>query len=403
MRILKALLLVAYSASLFAGPKGDGVSNDTAALQSMLNSSLTVFVPKGTYLITCDSTPDKKWASGGLAPRSNSRIVLAPGAVIKCTPNKTGHYVVFRLKDVDHVSISGGVLDGNRDAVVAPKTEWGFGIGCFGCEYLTLENVTAENFWGDGFYLGTSPDSHKPALAIHARGLVAKNNRRNGASFVDAVQFSCRECRFQDSGGTDPQAGVDIEPGGFGTVKQWECINCEFLHNAGTGIDVDGFSGTRIEDIRIDGGRAESNGLGAKMGNNYGGAGVRISNHNADKTLIGPVEVSHMKIANNRTRANGLQIIDVQEGTVKIHDNDIIDNGDETDDQVALVNTVGVECFKNRVSSTGTPARHGFFDNSGIRTHLHDNSFCHAGKDNVSTYQTKEQDHSNNTECGSKQ
>jgi len=240
------------------GAAGDGKTDDTGAIEAAFQASHSIRVPDGVYLINCDATPDKTWVSGGILPQSDSTINFAPHAVLKCKPNRTGHYVALRLKDVTNIHIVGGTLDGSRDSVSAPNTEWGFGIGCWGCQHITLESVTAINFWGDGFYFNSSSDhGHTvPASDIQAKRLVARNNRRNGASFISVLGWKCVECRFEFTAGTAPQAGVDIEPGGDGIVRDWECDNCEFTNNGAYGIAVGGFSGPLIENVKLIGGRA---------------------------------------------------------------------------------------------------------------------------------------------------
>jgi hypothetical protein len=381
------------------GAKGDGITDDTAALQLMLNSSHSVFIPDGTYLIACDAPTNRKWSSGGLIPQSGSKIVMGTHAVLKCTPNRTGYYVAIRLYNVKDVQITGGALDGNRAAVVAPKTEWGFGIGCFGCKDVTIQDVAARNFWGDGFYFGFNPETRQPSKNVRAARILAQGNRRNGASFISLIGFTCSHCQFESTAGTAPEAGVDIEPGGYGTVQDWECIDCTFYNNATYGLAVGGFSGPLIDDIRLTGGRAVHNGRSVVHGDNYGGAGIQISNHHGDRALLG-VKISGMIIADNGPKANGLQIIDALDGTVDVHDNDIYDNGDETDDQVALITTTGVRFYRNKLrNSREARARYGLAENTTRKSFVHDNKWCNAGKKNISTYASTESDYLGNSEC----
>jgi hypothetical protein len=385
------------------GAVGDGKRDDTAALQAALNHSRSIFIPEGTYLISCDAPTDKTWTSGGLLPQSNSSITIARHAVIKCAPNSSGHYVALRLKDVNHVTISGGTLDGNRDSASAPATtEWGFGIGCWGCQHVVLKDITAQNFWGDGFYIAASRDTGQTSQDIQARALRAIHNRRNGASFISVTGWKCVDCVFELTAGTAPQAGVDIEPGRAGVVRDWECNNCEFTRNAIYGIAVGGYSGPLIDDVRLIGGRAEFNGQASSHGDNYGGAGIQISNHPGEKALL-RVEVSRMVIAHNGPKANGIQISNGLDSTVSIHHNDIFGNGDETDDQVTILTSSGVSLLGNTIRSEagGAPrARYGLAENANKNSHVRGNQWCNAGaKGNLSSYASTGLEYAENAEC----
>jgi hypothetical protein len=387
------------------GAAGDGKKDDTAALQAALDHSRSIHIPDGTYLISCDAPANKTWTSGGLSPQSDSTVTFAPRAILKCQPSKTGHYVALRLKDVNHVTISGGTLDGNRTAAAATapaNTEWGFGIGCWGCQHVTLRNITAQNFWGDGFYFAASKDTGQTSQDIQAHELRAKGNRRNGASFISVTGWKCVHCRFELTAGTAPQAGVDIEPGRAGVVRDWECNDCEFTKNAVYGVAVGGYSGPLIDDVRLIGGRAEFNGQASSSGNNYGGAGIQISNHPGEKALL-RVEVSRMVIANNGPKANGIQISNGLEGSVNIHHNDIYGNGDETDDQVTILTSTGVSLLNNtiRTESGGPPrARWGLLENGDKSSRVRGNQWCNAGtKGNLSSYASTGLEYSENSEC----
>lgn len=108
------------------GAAGDGVTLDTAAIQSALDAGGIVHFPEGTYL------------TGSIYLRSNGGLDLAPGAVILASPDPahynaddfipenrvfasekvSGSHLVI-AHNVDNVIIrGGGRIDGNRPAVL---------------------------------------------------------------------------------------------------------------------------------------------------------------------------------------------------------------------------------------------------------------------------------------------
>jgi len=96
------------------GAVGDGVTDDTAAIQAALNVGGTIYFPSGTYL------------SQKVVVGSNTHLVLNKDATIKAVAGfmttGNGSMLIDISTDASNVSITGGTIDGNRTA--ADLTAW---------------------------------------------------------------------------------------------------------------------------------------------------------------------------------------------------------------------------------------------------------------------------------------
>lgn len=81
------------------GAVGDGITNDGAACQLALNSSLNVHFPEGTYLITLGQV--------GLVPQSGTKITMDEGAEIKLGADGYGFVISGSNIELINVTVNG--------------------------------------------------------------------------------------------------------------------------------------------------------------------------------------------------------------------------------------------------------------------------------------------------------
>ena len=214
------------------GAKGDGRTDDTAALQAAFDKVAgtggTVLVPDGVYMV--DAASERR-----LKIRNNTTVKLSPGATIKAIPNGAQGYALLTVAGVSNVTITGGTLEGDRAKHTSKEGEWGMGISILeGSKNIAINGVTSKEMWGDGFYV-------ESAQGVTFCSVIADHNRRQGLSVIEVDGLEVMNSVFSNTQGTRPMAGIDLEPD---DVKQQisnvRIHNSKFLNNKGPGILVAG-------------------------------------------------------------------------------------------------------------------------------------------------------------------
>jgi hypothetical protein len=224
------------------GAKGDGNSDDTAAIQAAIDAVAgmggTVLVPSGTYLV--DAVGKDR-----IRLKSDMALRLARGAVIKAMPTSSKKYAVLSISGASNVTVVGGTLEGERDRHQGNIGEAGMGIRIDrGANTVTISGVTARKMWGDGFYVQDAKD-------VRFCDVVADGNRRQGLSIVDADGVTVTGSVFQNTNGTRPSAGIDLEPDKTAhKITNIRIEESKFLNNAGSGIQIAGKRG-RVAKVEI--------------------------------------------------------------------------------------------------------------------------------------------------------
>jgi hypothetical protein len=245
------------------GVKGDGTTNDRAALQAAIDGSVGQIL-----LITGQSRID----ATGLTLRSNTHIRFAPGASIKLLPHNTDSYQMMRVWDVSDVNIESPYLDGNKQGNAATSGEWGMGISIAGSTNVTITSPTTINCWGDGIYLANSyTTTGLPSKNITVNNHTADGCRRQGVSITSGDTITFNNPVWKNIAGTAPEAGLDIEPDDNNAVlRAIRIVNPKTLGCAGAGIQVY---------------------LGSFAGPVAKTVDIQITNHIDNSTTIGPFGV----------------------------------------------------------------------------------------------------------------
>jgi len=260
------------------GVVGDGVANDGPALNMLLidaaaagarvllaqNSVLSirtrVFVPSNTRL-------------DGQSATLRNDMTASPGDI------------VLQINNVSNVLIENLNIDGNK-AAYATVTEFKHGISMTQASRVTLRGVTSNRNKGDGVYVGGTVTAFCSDIVLDR--VTCDANHRNGLSIISVKGFQATSSKFTRSSGTNPQAGLDLEPNtADAPMERIKFIACEFTENTNQGIDVAAWSARTVKqgDVDFIGCSADGNfGSGVKM---VTGDGIRFIggsiSRNADK------------------------------------------------------------------------------------------------------------------------
>lgn len=217
------------------GAKGNGVHDDTAAIQAAIDSlpasGGTVVVPSGTYMID---------AMQSIVLRSNMMLQLAPDATIEALPNSSPRSYMIKVWNVSNVGISGGNIVGERQGHAGAGGEWGFGINIQDAHHVRVSNVRISGCWGDGLWIGAlgwAPHD-MPSTDVVIDHVVSTGNRRQGLSIGPVDGLTITNSTFSHTQGTMPQAGIDIEPQTQGQATHITIDHCNLVDNRGSGLEI---------------------------------------------------------------------------------------------------------------------------------------------------------------------
>lgn len=229
---------VVYTTPQMFGAKGDGVTDDTAAIQAALDASSHVYIPDGTYMIAAEPEHSDHLGTGGIFPKSNQTIVLSENAVLKAIPNSYTHYYIFNIKEKENVHITGGKVQGEKNEHTGTDGEFGFGVYIQGGKNITIANMEVCDFWGDAVLIGYDASSGVNPKNVIISNCVLHDCRRQGVSVVGGEKVVIRDCEIYNIRGTNPQYGIDIEPDSLvGYAKDITIDSC-YIHDNAVGSIV---------------------------------------------------------------------------------------------------------------------------------------------------------------------
>ncbi|NCD70557.1 right-handed parallel beta-helix repeat-containing protein [Mucilaginibacter agri] len=180
----------------------DGSVDYTLYLQNAINQNQNLILPDFPVLIN----------SGGLRIiKSNSTIVFRKNSKLILQANDKPSYTMIAIYNSNSVTIYNANLVGDREKHSGTTGEWGMGITIRNSNNVKLVSPHISNCWGDGIYIaGDNKGSTSHNISIYNSRL--EFNRRNGISIISVDSLKILNAILSNNFGTDPEAGLDIEP-----------------------------------------------------------------------------------------------------------------------------------------------------------------------------------------------
>ncbi len=244
IRFLLSALVLTVATTVFGAGKvvkassfGFNETDATDCIQKALNSDATTVIIDNV---------GKEYLVRPLFLTSNKEIIFAKGVRVRALPGAyqgTGD-ALFRGRWVENVTMrgeEGAVLMMNKadyqDLSRYKHSEWRHTIALNGVKNFRIADLKLVSSGGDGIYL--SEGKGRPACEdVVIENVECDSHHRQGISVISAKNLLIRNCKFNNTSGTPPQSGIDIEPNGkpFELVVNNVIENCEFSGNYGSGI-----------------------------------------------------------------------------------------------------------------------------------------------------------------------
>jgi hypothetical protein len=189
--------------------------------RAMGQGGRTVHVPAGEFLV------------GPLAIPSNTVLVLAPGAMLRDTGvagSSERHLQIQAVHNVRIVAHGARLLAERRDYTTGEQRH---GVFIFDASNVSIEGLESSAHGGDGFYVGGASQN------VTLTGVLADNNRRQGLSITNGTDVYVFDSEFNNTRGTPPEAGIDVEPDGpSDLIRGIVLVRIRTHGNGGAGIAI---------------------------------------------------------------------------------------------------------------------------------------------------------------------
>tara|TARA_B100000949_G_C14288169_1_gene455509 strand:- start:4605 stop:7619 length:3015 start_codon:yes stop_codon:yes gene_type:complete len=219
------------SNAVFASDFGFNSSDSSDAFEAALRSG-------SSYVVIDKQSSDWIIRPTRIFDLTNVTVVFEPGVVLRAKPGAYSDggaklFELYRPRDV--------VIEGNGATFRMNKSEYNSGEGRHALsirqgENVTIKNLTIRDSGGDGIYIAGG-NNRNYSRDITIENVTCDNNRRQGMSIISAENVYVRNSTFKGSSGTNPEAGVALEPNASDErLVNINFSNCVFTRNDSMGF-----------------------------------------------------------------------------------------------------------------------------------------------------------------------
>lgn len=177
----------------------------------------------------------------GIFPISNSKILFQTKSKLILVPTSRSRYQIIGLHGVENVTVYNPVLIGDRFQHLGTDGQWGFGIDIRLSRNIAIYNADVSNCWGDGIIISESKKGFTKSSGFITQNILVSNSkvdgsRRNGVTITGGKQITLNNVVINNTFGTAPEAGIDIEPDNDGSYLENISLKNVKIFNAKYGL-----------------------------------------------------------------------------------------------------------------------------------------------------------------------
>ncbi len=263
------------------GAIGDGVADDTEAIQAALNSGRPLVFKERTYAVKTNRNECIVVPSGTRMTGNNT--------VFKGINENEAVTNVLYLADVSDVYIKGFVICGDVKENTQESNTSGHGIYINGCDNVHIEDVTCRDCLTDGVYVRGNN--------IEIVNSKMENNGRQGISITHGTNILVENVECSGAFKTSPMSGIDIEPSfETDTIDGIVLRNIRTKNNSGKGLSISLANLKNQEHCSI-------------LVDNFcdtGSGGIEIGTHYPNVKMVGAIAMNNVTLVDSLV--NGISI-----------------------------------------------------------------------------------------------